>query len=557
MENGLTEEEMLRVIASQIAKNQCSYDSKSEEEKKELFPKVEMVANSQVDELRKKFNSILNSVGVPIVPEMKLELLGKIRDRVKEDGISSFMNAFSSEEMINYISSEAIVVDQRLQEIAELDGDGILSSAIASDFTILSPNEMEAKEAEFQETHKWVMPNGLEINYVKPEDSRFACTEKQSIEDMEILNHENDLKIIFAAYENNPTPENYDKCMECFDLVINLHNGRDAALRYIESGLNENGIEFLTKNALGKGLFKKMSIVLKGDRETGTGLEDDNYTIFNKIKLFSIINKEHKKGNISDNDFRKFEEQMKDMDPELYEKIEKNPALFETLQKNMFDKNDVNTNDSNNLAIKFAGKSEAITREETMMALDEFVREKPECQKEPTGEAPQPVRENKVIEAPPPKKQYIPPANTVKTPKEMIEHHKKVMLRCYNEKGIENVLKALLNNCTTELLPPSGRAGWQEAIAGLLDPEKLGTEESIIRTEEDWTALKEHIKSVCKDEKAHIYAQKIGAATKAISDSEKEKKMFSVGPVEEIVERFSGDSNKFNGKQESDIEEGR
>lgn len=559
MENGLTEEEMLRVIASQIARNQCSYESKSEEEKKELFPKIEMVADSQVNELRKNFNSILNSVGVEIVPELKLELLGKIKDRVKEEGISSFSNVFASEEMINYISSEAIMVDQRLQEIVELDGEALSTAAATGTIVMLSDNKaenekMETKKIEFKTTKKWTMPNGLVINYVEPKDGRFACTEDQAIEDMEILNHENDLDIVFDSFKNNP--EDYDKCMEYIDLIVGLHNGRDAALRYIENELDENGIEFLTQNNLGKGLFERMSTLLKHDRETGTGIEDDNYTIFNKLKLFSVINEEYKKGNITDSDFKDFEEQMKDMDPELYEIFQKNPALLEVIQKDLFDSKDVNTNDSNNLAIKFAGKSESLARGETLMALNEYARKNPECQKEPTGNVPQPVGEEIIIE-PPTKKTYIPPANTIKSPREVIEHNKGMMLRCYNEKGIETVLKALSKNSTAEQLSLKARTAWLESIAELFDPEKVGTEESIIRTEEDWSVVKEHLKNICDNENAYMYVQKLGAAVKNVSDSEKEKKVFSVGTVEEIVERFSEDQNKFNGEQETDRGEGR
>ena len=90
MANGLTEEEILEQIASQIAKNQIAYESKTEEEKKALTPKINMVAESRLGELKEEFNAILNSTGVVITPEIKIAVLQGINDKILAEGTKRF-----------------------------------------------------------------------------------------------------------------------------------------------------------------------------------------------------------------------------------------------------------------------------------------------------------------------------------------------------------------------------------------------------------------------------------------------------------------------------------
>ncbi len=416
--------------------------------------------------------------------------------------------------------------------------------------------DLKTRKEDFIKKGVFKLPNGLTINYVDTADSRFACSREAAAEDMEILYHENDIDIVFESYKNNENDVN--KSLELLNSIVDLDNGRDAALKYFNRQIEIEGIEFITQNELGKAFFKRMSEILKLDRETGTGIKDDNYTIFSKMELFTRVRKAFGEGKIDPENFQEYERQMRNMDPELYEMIEKNPSVLEKIQVEYFDEKDVNSNNSQELAIKFFGKSEAVSREETLSQLTEYIKNNPECQQEPTGNVPEPKGEEIVIE-PPTRKAFVPPETTHKTARDIIELNKVLLNKCYKKKGIEGALAAAFKNSTASQLSSKAKNAWMETIIEMLDVEKIGTEESIIRNENDFIALKEHIKEICQDESAHKYASKLGSAIKNISESEKNNSLFKVEPVEIIVGRFTENTDRFNGDQKnivsSDFEE--
>ena len=417
-------------------------------------------------------------------------------------------------------------------------------------------NDLESRKIEFIKNGTFKLSNGVVINYVDVKDSRFACSPENAAEDMEILNHKNDLDMIFDSYKENGN--DITKSLELLTTVVDLNNGRDAALSYFNSQIEVEGIEFITQNELGKAFFKKMSEILKNDRETGTGIKDDNYTIFSKMELFTRVRNAFKEGKINSEDLKNYENQMKDMDPNLYELIEKNPAILETIQKEHYDEKDVNSNNSQELAIKFFGDSESHSREETLNNLAEYAKNNPECQQEPKGDVPHPRGEEFVIE-PSTKIKYIPPKSAEKTPRDIIELNKRLLCKCYERNGIEGVLRAAFKNSTATQLNTKTKIAWMETIAEMLDVEKVGTEESIIRNESDFVALKEHLKEICKEESSYTYATKLAEAVKNISENEKNTSLFKVEPVEIIVGRFAENTDRFNGSQNSkndnDLEE--
>ena len=422
-----------------------------------------------------------------------------------------------------------------------------------SESSISSNSKLEMKKVEFLKSGKFKLSNGVIINYVDVKDSRFACKPEDAAEDMEILNHENDIDIVFNSFENNENDIN--KSLELLKRIVDLNNGRDAALKYFNSKIELDGIEFITKNELGKAFFKNMSEILKSDRENGEGIDDDNYTIFSKMELFTRVRKGFNEGKIKLDEFQVLENQMRAMDPQLYEMIEKNPSILEKIQREHFDDKDVNSNNSQELAIKFFGKSEAISREETLGELLEYVKNNPECKLEPTGDVPEPKGEELVIE-PSKKIPYIPPETSKKTPRDIIELNKRLLCKCYERNGIEGTLRAAFKNSTAAQLNAKSKNAWMETISEMLDVEKIGTEESIIRNESDFVALKEHLKEICKEEYAHTYAAKLGNVVKNISDREKKTSLFKVEPVEIIVGRFTEKTDRFNGTStENDFEE--
>ncbi len=121
MASDLTEEEMLEQIALQITKNQIAYESKTEEEKKELTPKINMVVESQLGELKKEFNTILNSTGIVITPEIRIAVLQGIKDKILVEGTKKISDVFGTAEVINYVNNIVIQEDKRRQEMDALD----------------------------------------------------------------------------------------------------------------------------------------------------------------------------------------------------------------------------------------------------------------------------------------------------------------------------------------------------------------------------------------------------------------------------------------------------
>lgn len=122
MENGLTEEEILEQIALQITKNQINYESKSEEEKKEMAQKVNIVAESKLGELKKDFNSIIGSIDATITPEIRLTVLQGISDRVMKQGINNISEVFTATEVINYVNNLVTIEEKRSQEKNNIEG---------------------------------------------------------------------------------------------------------------------------------------------------------------------------------------------------------------------------------------------------------------------------------------------------------------------------------------------------------------------------------------------------------------------------------------------------
>lgn len=102
MASGMSEEELMEQIAERIAKNQISFDLKSKEEKKSLTPKIQIVAQSQLTEIKKSFNNIIGSNTEVIPGEVRTMILEGIYDKVASQGIKSIDAAFNSSEIIKY-----------------------------------------------------------------------------------------------------------------------------------------------------------------------------------------------------------------------------------------------------------------------------------------------------------------------------------------------------------------------------------------------------------------------------------------------------------------------
>ena len=145
MEGGLTEDEILEQIALKITKNQVEYESKTEEEKKELEPKVNMVAESQLGELKKDFNSILSAIDSTITPEIRLTILQGISDRVMKEGVNSISEVFTTSEVINYVNNVVISEEKRYQEIKHIENT-VAVSYVASEMESNFLNDIESGE---------------------------------------------------------------------------------------------------------------------------------------------------------------------------------------------------------------------------------------------------------------------------------------------------------------------------------------------------------------------------------------------------------------------------
>lgn len=154
---GLTENEMLEQIAYQITKNQISFDTKSEDEKKDLMPKIDLVAASQLAELKKSFNNIMASLGDKVSEEGRLLALQGITDKVMSQGISSVEEAFTTSEVVNYAKAVAVEETNRAKVANENESqpsgfedltDGVAAGTIAGDLLDKAFGESDKQQLE-------------------------------------------------------------------------------------------------------------------------------------------------------------------------------------------------------------------------------------------------------------------------------------------------------------------------------------------------------------------------------------------------------------------------
>lgn len=99
MASGESEQDLLKDIAEQIAKNQMSFDSKSEEEKRKLLGTVDIIASSQLRELQKEFNTLMGGIEGEIPENARIKILEGINDRVSSEKLKTLEGIFSSKDV--------------------------------------------------------------------------------------------------------------------------------------------------------------------------------------------------------------------------------------------------------------------------------------------------------------------------------------------------------------------------------------------------------------------------------------------------------------------------
>lgn len=120
MASGKSEEELMTDIAERIAKNQISFDSKSEDEKKKLAKQMQMVSESQLTEMKKSFNKLIGNTTEQVSLEARMLVLEGIYDRVNTYGLKSLDSAFSSPEILKF--AEVIIKEEKNRN-KEFDND--------------------------------------------------------------------------------------------------------------------------------------------------------------------------------------------------------------------------------------------------------------------------------------------------------------------------------------------------------------------------------------------------------------------------------------------------
>ncbi len=171
MASGESEQDLLKDIAEQIAKNQMSFDSKSEEEKRKLLGKLDIIAASQLNELQKEFNALIGGIEGEIPENARIIILQGISDRVSSERIKSLDNIFSSKDV-------QVLASTIVTEIVSKNTDKEIVEDKA-DILILGKN-LEIDKDEIQEK----LLNDLSEKY----DGKYTLPEEMKMQEEDIAN---------------------------------------------------------------------------------------------------------------------------------------------------------------------------------------------------------------------------------------------------------------------------------------------------------------------------------------------------------------------------------
>lgn len=142
MASGKSEKELMEEIAERIAKNQMEFDSKSEDEKRELAKKIQAVTESQLDEIKKSFNKLMGNMTEQVPLDARVVVLEGIYDRVSSQKLKTLDSAFSSTEAIKYAE---VVVSNVKKSKEEVDND---ENVIPTGIDELPPDKSAKDEME-------------------------------------------------------------------------------------------------------------------------------------------------------------------------------------------------------------------------------------------------------------------------------------------------------------------------------------------------------------------------------------------------------------------------
>ena len=153
MASGKSEEDLLKEIAEKMAKNQISFDSKSDEEKEELVGKIDIVASSQVGELKKKFDALMRNIKGEIPENAKIAVLEGIMNKVEAEKLKSIDTAFLSDEVKGYASTVVTEIVNNNKEQADVKekNEELTSAIILSNELLLKEEHPYLTPAEIQD----------------------------------------------------------------------------------------------------------------------------------------------------------------------------------------------------------------------------------------------------------------------------------------------------------------------------------------------------------------------------------------------------------------------
>lgn len=159
MASGKSEEDLLKEIAEKMAKNQISFDSKSEDEKKELVAKIDIVATSQMQELQKSFNNLMGNIDGEIPENARIIVLEGIMNKVETEKLKSIDSVFLSKEVQGFASTIVTEIIKNNKE--DIDYKNFVEDNKYS--IILSQDALEVKNE---------LPKKYDGYYSTPEDIR-------------------------------------------------------------------------------------------------------------------------------------------------------------------------------------------------------------------------------------------------------------------------------------------------------------------------------------------------------------------------------------------------
>ena len=347
-------EEIIDWVSLNIAKIKIGFDSERDKDDYEKVKRFKNEIESTKTELEMKINELYANIcresDIADVPnDLKLLIAKTIEKRQETFGIDDISEiVLEPNEIEQMINSEPISKDSTIEKVAY--------------YAAIAP--MIIDDAVF-DGNKIICSDNFVLQYEEPENEMFKFNnQEEQIEDATIEIKKHEIQNILSNSNDIAALEQIDKIIKS-DYQNGL--GLDAALGVVEQKLriDDNLSEFL-KKPLSASALNLVLENLKNGQELG--FRDDNYTLFTKLSVFSrIINDTSLDKNSSE--YISILSKMKDADKELFELISQNPNLYMQLQS------EFKETEAQNLAIFFAGKSQAISREDTLGMLEKFKEE--------------------------------------------------------------------------------------------------------------------------------------------------------------------------------------